>query len=367
MKIAILGTRGIPNNYGGFEQFAEYLSTELVRRGHHVSVYNSSHHIYQEDTYKGVQIIHKKDPENKIGTVGQFIYDLNCILDARKRNFDIILNLGYTSSSIWSRLFPKKSIVITNMDGLEWKRTKFSKKVQKFLLYAEQLAVKHSDYLIADSKGIQSYLKEKHTVESTYIAYGAIPFQEPKQEVLDEFNLSPFNYNLLIARIEPENNIEVILDGIASSNIDIKTYVIGNANNKFGTYLQGKYKDESRIIFLGSIYHLEKLNNLRYFSKYYFHGHSVGGTNPSLLEAMACKCLIVAHNNEFNGSILEEDAIYFKNADDIKAIVEDDINSKKDTFRNKNFIKIEKMFSWEKIIQEYEDFMLNVLKNKTNE
>ena len=136
MKLAILGTRGIPNYYGGFEQFAQYLSKEFTSKGHEVYVYNSSAHPYKEKVWNGVNIIHCKDPEDKIGTAGQFIYDLNCILDSRKREFDIILQLGYTSSSVWNWLFSKKPVIITNMDGLEWKRSKYSKLVQRFLFYA---------------------------------------------------------------------------------------------------------------------------------------------------------------------------------------------------------------------------------------
>ena len=157
MKIGILGTRGVPNHYGGFEQFAEFFSVFLAEKGHEVYVYNSHTHPYQEKEFKGVKLIHCHDPENKIGTIGQFIYDLNCILDARKKNFDIILQLGYTSSSVWFKLHPKNAVVITNMDGLEWKRTKYSKPVQQALKWAEKLAVKNSDFLIADSLGIQNY------------------------------------------------------------------------------------------------------------------------------------------------------------------------------------------------------------------
>ena len=102
MKIAILGTRGIPNYYGGFEQFAQNLSKYLVIKGHDVYVYNSHNHPYQENLWNGVKILHCKDPEYILGTFGQFIYDFNCILDSRKRNYDIILQLGYTSSSIWN-------------------------------------------------------------------------------------------------------------------------------------------------------------------------------------------------------------------------------------------------------------------------
>ena len=124
MKIAIIGTRGIPNHYGGFEQCAQYLALGLVKRGFEVIVYNSHDHPYQEKEWNGVQIVHCYDPEDKLGTVGQFIYDLICILDIRKRKCDVILQLGYTSSSVWGWLLPKKVVVTTNMDGLEWKRTK---------------------------------------------------------------------------------------------------------------------------------------------------------------------------------------------------------------------------------------------------
>ena len=136
MKIAIIGTRGIPNHYGGFEQFAEYLAVYLVKHNCEVYVYNSYNHPYQEPVFNGVNIIHCRDPEKKMGTIGQFIYDLNCILDTRNKDLDVILQLGYTSSSIWSFLLPKKPIIITNMDGLEWKRSKYWFLVRKFLKIA---------------------------------------------------------------------------------------------------------------------------------------------------------------------------------------------------------------------------------------
>ncbi len=127
-----------------------------------------------------MNIIHKMDPEKWMGTAGQFIYDLNCILDSRKRGFDVILQLGYTSSSIWGWLLPKKAIVITNMDGLEWKRSKYSRPVRRFLKFAEKLAIKTSDYLISDSVGIQKHLKTAYNADSEYIAYGADLFNTPR-------------------------------------------------------------------------------------------------------------------------------------------------------------------------------------------
>ncbi|ESU29994.1 Glycosyltransferase-like protein [Flavobacterium limnosediminis JC2902] len=353
MKIAILGTRGVPNYYGGFEQFAEFFSVYLAQKGHEVFVYNSHNHPYQEKTFQGVNILHQYDPEFKIGTAGQFIYDLNCILDSRKRNFDIILQLGYTSSSVWHFLLPKKPLIITNMDGLEWKRTKYSKPVQKVLLFAEKLAVKSSDYLIADSLGIKKYLLEKYAKDSTYIAYGAHVFENPDEQILAAYEVEKHNFNMILARLEPENNIETILDGIALSDDTTPMLVIGNHQTKFGNYLKEKFQSYPNIRFIGAVYNLEHLNNLRWYSNLYFHGHSVGGTNPSLLEAMASKALIIAHDNDFNKAILKENAYYFSNSEDVKKLT---LQTKKNDnlhLIQNNFAAIASEFNWDKINGEY--------------
>lgn len=355
MRIGILGTRGIPNYHGGFEQFAEFFATFLARKGHEVFVYSSHTHPYQDATFNGAQIIHCKDPEERIGTVGQFLYDLNCILDARKRDFDILLQLGYTSNSVWHFLLPSKAVVITNMDGLEWKRSKYNKWVRKFLKFAESWAVKSSDYLVADSLGIQNYLKATYRKSSTYIAYGAELFTQPDSSILNDYSVTPNEYNLLIARMEPENNIETILDGVLNAQDKTPFLVIGKHDvNAFGAYLKDKYKDQNHIKFVGGVYNLNHLNNLRYYSRLYFHGHSVGGTNPSLLEAMASNALIVAHRNEFNGSILKDDALYFSKSAEVTNVI-DEIKDKGtySLFLKRNKNKIEELFTWELINQSY--------------
>ncbi len=365
MKIGIIGTRGIPNHYGGFEQFAEYLSVFLAKENHHIYVYNSSNHQYKEKTYKSVHIVHCYDPENKIGTVGQFIYDFNCILHSRKMNFDIILQLGYTSSSIWSFLFPKKAIVITNMDGLEWKRSKYSSLTKKFLKFAEKLAVKHSDFLISDSIGIQSYIKNKYHKDSQFIAYGGHVFETPNNTILKEFSVKEFEYNMLIARLEPENNIHVILEGVTKSSTENIFLIVGNYNaSKYGREIYNSYKNNDKIQFLGGIYDINILNNLRYFSKLYFHGHSVGGTNPSLLEAMASNALIVAHDNQYNKYILEEEAYYFKNSLDVQSLVEKiHKNEPQENIKlDKNLQKIKSFYNYDSINQQYQSFFNECIK-----
>ena len=364
MKIAVIGTRGIPNRYGGYEQFVEFAAPALVERGHEVYVYNSSRHPYKEGEWKRVRIIHKFDPEDKIGSAGQFIYDLNCILDARRRNFDIILQLGYTSSSIWSFLFPRRSLVITNMDGLEWKRSKYGNAVRQFLRMAEKWAALNSDFLIADSKGIQQYLLDKYHKPSTFIPYGAHLVTKTDESLLKEKNIEKHAYDLLIARMEPENNIETIIKGHLLSASTIPLLIIGNYKNKFGAFLEKKYKSD-KIKFWGSIYNLPYLDTLRFYCRYYFHGHSVGGTNPSLLEAMASYACVIAHDNVFNRTVLNDDALYFQSAEDIAHLLNvpmDDQICR--TIKSNNADKIRNQYSWQHIIDSLEKMFINALAKK---
>jgi len=362
MKIAILGTRGIPNHYGGFEQFAEYLSVGLVKEGHDVTVYNSNTHPYQEDEYNGVKIKYIYDPENKIGTAGQFIYDLLCIKDTRKNNFDIILQLGYTSSSIFFDLHPKNSIIVTNMDGLEWKRTKYSNKVQKFLQWAESLAAKKSDYLISDSIGIQNYLKEKYNKDSIYIPYGSYVVENYNEKILDAYTIKKHDFDMLIARLEPENSIEIILDGVSMAKEKRPFLVIGKHETKYGEYLKEKFKDSKNIVFVGAIYDINILNNLRNFSNLYFHGHTVGGTNPSLLEAMGSQALICANDNEFNSAILGKDAFYFNDVKDVTNCLDTIHKVAYNSYIDNNIEKIKTIYQWDIIIDQYENFLLSFSK-----
>jgi glycosyltransferase involved in cell wall biosynthesis len=359
LKIGILGCRGIPNYYGGFEKMAECISVGLVKKGHDVTVYNSHNHPYVEKDFYGVRIKHCFDPEYKIGTTGQFIYDWNCIQDARKENYDVILFLGYTSSSVWGEFFPKQPVIISNMDGLEWKRSKYNYMTRQFLKQAERWAVKYSHYYIADSIVIQNYLQRKYQIKCRYIPYGSEISYLNNNSFLPQYHISKEDYYLLMARMEPENNIETILNGFNHSSSDKKFLVIGNTNNSLGQKLVNKFKSDKRILFAGAIYDTAITNSLKYFSRLYFHGHSVGGTNPSLLEAMGSRSLIAAHQNEFNFSVLEKDAYYFQSSNDVEKLIESvNRNENEEKMVQNNLLKIEKKYNWPSIIGQYNEFII---------
>ena len=375
MKIAFVSTRGIPNNYGGFEQFAEYISVGMAQRGHEVVVYSPKFHPYQESTYKGVRIKHIYSPETWMGSsVGSFFYDFASLRDAlKKEDFDIIYEAGYTSiipAYIWFNVKKRKRpIFTTNMDGLENKRSKFSPMVRRFLDWEEKMAVKYSHYLIADNMGIHDYYKEKYGKESKFLAYGADIHDDFKAEYLEEFGLKSDEYYILIARLEPENNIVMAIEGYLHSKENGRRplIVVGKTNTPHGKELVEKYGNERNVEFVGGIYDFKKLDSVRHFSKAYFHGHSVGGTNPSLLEAMAAGCFIFAHDNIFNRAVLKENAFYYPSADKVTEYlnrIDTIAEGSKIQYTARNIEVIRNEYSWESLIDKHEKYFYWLLSQK---
>jgi len=368
MKIAILGTRGIPNNYGGFEQFAEIVSVELVKLGHEITVYTPHFHSYKNSTFNGVLIRRIYSPEKYIGAAANFIYDFLCFRDALNNDFDIILECGYHSNAPSYFLMKKttKPVLITNMDGLEWKRNKWNNFTKWLIKKLEKLAINRSDYLVSDNIGIQKYYQEKYNAKSYFIAYGADLVDDYNICILEDYKFFPQKYFILIARLEPENNIETILDAFCKSQSEFPFLVVGNHNTKYSKYLKEKYRN-NKIIFCGGIYDKMKLDSLRKYSLAYFHGHSVGGTNPSLLEAMASQAFIVAHKNEFNQSVLMDNALYFNDQNDLASIIANLLKfpmEKRLKFIDNNCRLIKSQYSWKIITKKYENLFIEVLKNK---
>jgi glycosyltransferase involved in cell wall biosynthesis len=364
MKIAITGTRGIPNRYGGFEQFAEQLSSRLAQRGHDVWVYNPSFHPVINDEYNKVKIIRKSSPEKYFGPASNYLYDFLCLRDAVKREADIILECGYATATPAIRVLNfKKTLLLINPDGMEWQRPRWNLFTRKIIQISEKTAVKLAHRLICDNPEIISYYKEKYSIDPIYIPYGSDIFKNPDEQVLKMFNIQPFEYFLLISRFEPANNLGMIIQGFLNSGCEKKLLVIGDPLNDLGRKLIKKFGALANIFFAKNIFDQNILDNLRYYSQAYFHGHSSGGTNPSLLEAMAAGSLIISHDNKFNRYILRENALYFKDENDIIQILhsEKDWMSRKKSLIEENRKRIEENYQWEDVTNQYENlFKLQV-------
>ncbi len=375
MKIAFVSTRGIPNNYGGFEQFAEHISVGLAQRGHEVVVYSPHFHPYQKEEYNGVRIKHVYSPEQWIGSsIGSFFYDFKCLKDALKNEkFDIIYEAGYTSiipAYIWFNVKDLKDVIVTtNMDGLEYKRTKFNPLVQKFVFWEEKMAVKHSHYLVADNMGISDYYKEKYGTPSKYLAYGADIHNDYDSSLLDEYGLVENGYYLIVARIEPENNIEMAIQGYLNSKENGRRplIIVGKTNTAFAKKLISKYEKEKSVKFLGGIYDFKKINSIRKYSFAYFHGHSVGGTNPSLLEAMASEVMMLAHDNIFNRAVLKEGACFYDSANKVTNLlngIDKTVEDNKTRLVEYNLENIKTNYSWSHLVDQYEEYFKWLLEDK---
>ncbi|MBP9926996.1 MAG: DUF1972 domain-containing protein [Cyclobacteriaceae bacterium] len=368
MKIAILGTKGIPNNYGGYEQFAEYISQRLIKKGHLVTVYNPSFHSFKDDHFHGVSIIRKYSPEKLIGGAANFIYDYLCLKDALMRDFDIIYEAGYHSVAYSLKWFDvkrlKHPVVITNMDGLEYNRSKWNSLTQNLIKKLEKIAVDESPYMISDNIGIQDYYRSNFKKDSFFIPYGADLVETFDEKYLIHRSLTKFGYFILVARFEQENNIETALDGYRLSKSKLPFIVVGNHYTSYGKYLKRKYAGDD-VKFVGGIYKKDELDALRHYAMAYFHGHSVGGTNPSLLEAMSSKCFIVAHDNIFNKKVLYESALYFKDVDSARNVIEQLSQLRKDNqdlFIEENSQRIKYEYNWNKIVEQHELLFEQLLK-----
>lgn len=338
----------------------------MVVRGHQVWVYQSSRHPFAGQCWKGVRLIRQPDPEDRLGTFGQFVYDFFCLLDARRRGFDILLQLGYTSNAIWFMAWPSGPVNIIHMDGLEWKRTKYSLPVRHFLRWMERLAACQGDVLVSDSKAISSNLESSCRRFAEYIPYGAPAVPARDEKALARFEVDPGQYYLAIARMVPENNLEPVIEGALDGEGLLPILVVGDTDTRNGRYLKNRYGGNGRVRFPGGIFEPDVLNSLRSFARLYFHGHSVGGTNPSLLEAMACGVPICAHDNVFNRSVLEEQAFYFKTSGDISRLLAGwpHHQERAKAWAEQNRQKAKTEYSWQRVADSYEALFFKHAKPK---
>jgi glycosyltransferase involved in cell wall biosynthesis len=300
-----------------------------------------------------------------MGSSANYLYDYLCIKDAIHRRADIILECGFASAApVYPYLNLKKTRLITQMDGMEWKRAKWGKQTRRIIRKSIIKTIRYSDAIICDHPEILKFYAMNYGLQPVYIPYGAEIMGAGDKTVLEAFKLVAGHFYLVVARLEPENNIRNILLGYLAAELDEPLIVVGDHGGKYGRQIMREFRDKEQIIFAGGIYHEESLDNLRHYSKALIQGHSVGGTNPSLLEAMAAGAWIIAHDNPFNRYILEEDSLYFQSIDELTGLLRKmhiSQSSAPDMIRN-NQNKIRNDYQWGDIIKKYEDLFQDMIK-----
>ena len=355
-KVHIIGVVGLPAIYGGFETLAEYLTRHLSTRYDFTVYCSSKSYKNQLGEYNGAKLVFL--PLNANG-VQSIPYDILSILKAL-RYADTLLILGVSGciSLPLVKMISRKKIVV-NIDGLEWKREKWNKFAKWFLKFSEKLAVKHADAVVTDNKVIQDYVLSEYGIESKLIAYGAdhavrIPLSK---EVLAQYPFLHDNYAFTVCRIEPENNIHIILEAVAKQN-KLPLMLVGNWQaSQYGLDLYAKYSGIEHIHLIDPIYDQAILNQLRSNCLVYLHGHSAGGTNPSLVEAMYLGLPIFAYAANYNKETTENEAQYFSDSNELNQLI---VNCNKDILLA-NGLKMSdiatRRYRWELIAAQYAELL----------
>lgn len=329
LSVAMLGTRGVPARYGGFETCVEEVGRRLVGRGMSVTVYcrksGADHELPRSQRprcYLGMDLVYLPAPRVKgLETVAHTALS---VAHARRRGFDAIVVFNVANSPALLLLGKDTRRIALNVDGLERRRSKWGRGAKAYLRYAERLAVRLNVRLIADAQGIADYYQETHHRHCTLILYGA-PLLRPSDldpKRVSSLGLAPQEYHLVVARLEPENNVHVIVDGYARSSAIYPLVVVGDAPYGADYIADLHITEDPRIRFLGSVWDQRLLNTLYAYSLTYLHGHSVGGTNPSLLRAAGAGAPVIAHDNAFNREVLRDNGEYFSSPVDVARLVE---------------------------------------------
>lgn len=370
MKVVFIGSHGVPANYGGFETFAEEVSVGLVKKGYEILVIGDANQQKVMDNlleYKGVELKYSKYMKTK----NPLLFYLESLLMAMKdANIIYSCGSGVGHLAFLPRFFGKK--FITNVDGMGWvraKHTPFKQKLAKIMTYT---TAKLSEYIVYDAQGIAEVFEKvfNRTHKGVVLEYGAYYNKfldidnELTNEILEKYNLTKNKYHLVVSRLEPENNVETIIQGYALSDKKLPLIIVGNVQDTDFVRQIKKYENDD-VRFVGGIYNKDELEIVRVNAFTYLHGHSVGGTNPSLLEAMASKNYCICHDNVFNKEVVQEYSKFFKNKEDVDQIinfVENDITDKEYySVKQGVFNRIKDYYNWEKIVQRYDDFFQSIV------
>lgn len=355
--VRILGTHGVPANYGGFETAAENVAKFLVSRNWRVIVYcqGVGSGPVVEDVWCGIERV--IIPVAAEGWLGTTRFDFLSIAHASKFK-DICLTFGYNTGifNVWQRL--KRIPNVINMDGIEWSRARWGIVRQAILYVNERISCSVGSHLIADHPEIERYLWTRAPRRKiSTITYGAHPIENPDESALLEFGLRRDTYLTLIARPIPENNILELVRGFSAEKRGVKLVILGkydSSNDAYHREVLDAASDE--VVFAGAIYEPDKVQALRYFSVGYLHGHTVGGTNPSLVEALAAGNPVIAHDNPYNRWVAQSAALYFSSSAEVSEMVKTILadSALRSRMSAAATARYKSEFTWEHVASQYE-------------
>lgn len=357
--IRILGTRGVPAAHGGFETFAEHLALYLVARGWKVVVYCQQHARgdVHEDMWQGVHRVHI--PVNSTGPKSTVVFDWLATRHAA-RHHDTCLTLGYNTAVFCAWLRLKGIPNVINMDGVEWSRAKWQAHERFWLWLNERLGTLIGDHLVADHPKIQDHLAQ-HAERSkiTVIAYGSDRVAQASEDPVRSLGLVPGGFLTLVARPEPENTILEMVRGFSRQKRGLKLVVLGDYQRDKAYHRAVLDAAGDEVLFPGAIYDKTIVQSLRFHSLAYVHGHQVGGTNPSLVEALGCGNAVMAHDNGFNRWVAGDSALYFSDeagfCEQLARLTDPGFDLA--ALRAAAIQRHREAFSWEFILSEYEKLL----------
>lgn len=371
-KVAILGTRGIPAMHGGFETFAEYLALYLQQKKWDVTVYcqeDGHDGAIREDLWRGIKRI--IIPVSREGASGTMRFDWLSIRHVLSSDHKLVLTLGYNTAAFCFpyRIRGIKNII--NMDGIEWQRDKWAPHERAWLWLNERCGCLFGDHLVADHPEIAHHLARRSSRKKiTMIPYGAPEVIEADIRTLDEFGVTAGNYGVVIARPEPENSLLEIVAAFSRKKRRAKLVILGNydvARNDFHRAVQAAASDE--VLFPGAIYDKRVVEALRFYARFYVHGHRVGGTNPSLVEALGAGSAVLAHDNRFNRWVAGPESRFFDSEEQCAEQMEELLSNESLILRMKKASskRYRDEFTWAKILNEYESLLLSIGVSPTND
>jgi len=362
-KLRILGIRGVPAAHGGFETFAEYLSLYLVEHGWQVTVYcqEDGPGTTWDDDWQGVHRIHI--PIAKEGPVGTIFFDWKATRHAAQSR-DLCLTLGYNTAAFCALLRIKGTPNLINMDGIEWSRAKWGPVPKTWFWLNERAGCWLGNHLVADHPEIKNHLATRVSADKiTMIPYGAEEIDAADEAPVRALGLEPGKYLSLIARPEPENSVLEAVQGFSQVKRGVKLVVLGNyfEDNAFHCAVKAAASDE--VVFVGAIYDKSVVQALRFHSLAYVHGHQVGGTNPSLVEALGAGNAVIAHDNRFNRWVAGESAVYFDGAEGFSAALEPLLGAeaKLCSLKTASRERFSEAFTWPDVLAQYETLLESFL------